>query len=73
MADITYTNTHAPRRSTFSGILHAIGDFFTMIGESNWRVREAERLQSMSDAQLAARGIRREDIARFVFRDTFSL
>ena len=68
MADITYT---APRRSLFAGVLHAIGDFFTLITESNWRVREAERLQAMSDAQLAARGMRREDIARHVFRDLF--
>lgn len=68
MAHITYT---APRRSAFSGFLHAIGDFFTLITESNWRVHEAERLQAMSDAQLAARGLRREDIARHVFRDMF--
>lgn len=68
MADITYT---AARRSPLSGFLHAIGDFFTLITESNWRVREAERLQAMTDVQLAARGLRREDIARHVFRDMF--
>ncbi len=68
MADISYT---APQRSFASGILHAIGDFFTLITESNWRVHEAQRLQGMSDSQLAARGLRRDDIPRFVFRDLF--
>ena len=66
MADISIS---APRRGALSGLAHAIGDFFTLITESNWRVREAERLQAMSDAQLAARGLRREDRARHVFRD----
>ena len=69
MADTAYS---APAKSVaLTGVLHAIGDFFTLITESNWRVREAERLQAMSDSQLAARGLRREDIARHVFRDMF--
>ena len=64
MTDSSYTPAH---RSVF----RAIGDFFSLITESNWRVREAQRLHAMSDAQLAARGLRREDIARHVFRDVF--
>ncbi|MCC1494910.1 DUF1127 domain-containing protein [Cognatishimia sp. F0-27] len=67
MADISYTSDTPSSR----GFLRAIGDFFALITESNWRVREAERLQAMSDRELAQRGLRREDIGRHVFRDLF--
>ena len=42
---------------------------FGRIAEANWRVREVERLNALSDAALAAKGLKREDIARHVFRD----
>lgn len=57
---------------------HGIGHYLTApfrfvwttlvsIAESNARIREVERLQSMSDTELARRGIKREDIIREVF------
>lgn len=49
----------------------ALGRFFVMIGESNSRMRAVEQLNRMSDAQLAARGLKREDIVQHVFRDTY--
>ncbi|MDA7424999.1 DUF1127 domain-containing protein [Thalassococcus lentus] len=67
MANVTYSEPRG--RSFFGAVLQGIGDFFVAITESNWRVREAERLQAMSDQELAQRGLRREDIARHVFRD----
>ena len=63
-------NTPAPRVRV-PNIFAAIARFFTMITESNYRVLEAERLNSMTDSQLAGRGLKREDIARHVFRDMF--
>jgi len=35
------------------------------------RMDQIEALQSLSDAQLAAKGIRREQIVHYVFRDLY--
>lgn len=71
MANIT-TN-HAPKPSF--NPLRALGDAMLSImmsaANSNKRLRELERLSAMTDEQLAARGLRREDIARFVFGDMY--
>ena len=55
--------------------LAAVGNFFAAIGTAlvefgaqSARFKELERLQSKSDAELAAMGLRREDIAQHVFR-----
>lgn len=66
MADISYS---APRHGAFAAFFAGIGNFLTQLGENNHRVREVERLNAMSDEALAARGLRREDIVRHVFRD----
>jgi hypothetical protein len=49
----------------FSGIFEAL----IRIGEANSRVRRIEALYAMSDAELKARGIRRENIIREVMND----
>ena len=36
------------------------------------RMREIERLSRMSDAELGAMGLKRDEIARHVYRDTLS-
>ena len=63
---------HTPRED--SGIRR----FFTGLGngmsaymERHARTYQIRHLQNMSDADLAARGIVREDIVRHVFRDRF--
>lgn len=61
----------APLFAPFSGLLNRIIDSMVSIPEANMRMREVERLQAMTDEQLAKRGLRREDIARHVFRDLF--
>ena len=38
----------------------ALGRFMVMIAEANSKVRELERLNQRSDAQLAARGLTRD-------------
>lgn len=47
----------------------AIGVFFVLLAEANHRVQRVRALQEMSDAQLAAKGIKREDIVRTVYAD----
>lgn len=63
------TASAAPRRFGFGAFFNAIYSGLIHIGEANSRVREAERLQSLSDQELSRLGIKREDIARHVFRD----
>lgn len=55
----------------FSRVLSAIGHMFVAIGESNPRLKRVEALQRLSDAELAEKGLRREDIVRHVFQDLF--
>ena len=65
----TTTNT------SFTGsIFHSIAGFFASIGnglvslgEMNSLVREAEHLLSLTDTQLAAKGLRRDEIVPHVF------
>ncbi len=47
--------------------LRAIGQTIMAIPAANEKRRQIEVLNSMTDSQLAARGLRREDIARHVF------
>ncbi len=71
MANIT---THAqPAHWNFGlgAIFRSIGSALVTLGEANSRVRRAEALQALSDEDLAAKGLKREDIARHVFADMF--
>ncbi len=61
------SNTHTAEAHT--GIFDRIINFLVSIAESNGRMRAVERLNAMSDQELAARGLKREDIVRHVFRD----
>lgn len=63
-----------------NSVLAAIGDFFMSLfnavdlaASANARVVTMERLNAKSDAELAKMGLRREDIARHVFRDIYHL
>jgi hypothetical protein len=50
---------------------NAIGNALIRLAESNSRVKEANHLNGLSDAELAKRGIRRSDIAHHVFKDVY--
>lgn len=70
----TLANAHndvatPPRRNIVMDVFHAIGRGLMHLTESNQRVRELEWLQTLSDAQLKARGLRRDQLAHYVFRD----
>ncbi len=58
-------------RTAFAGFFKMLGRAITAHAEYHGRVRQIERLQLMSDAELAKRGIRRDEIAQHVFRDMF--
>ncbi len=66
MASITTNPGAAPR-----GIFARISDALFTAAEANSRFRQVERLRAMSDAQLAARGIERDEIVRVVYRDLY--
>ena len=50
-----------------------IGVFFATIMDNNYRLRQLEHLNRMSDEALAARGLTREGLVKHVFKDTFHL
>jgi hypothetical protein len=65
------TATELPHRilGIFGRVFSALGLALVAIPETNRRIAAMQRLQEKSDAELAARGLRREDIARHVFID----
>ena len=74
---MAYQHTHAAHHSDLPHrVLGAFKSFFSVIGRAlvagstaNHRLKIVERLSAKSDAELAALGIRREDIVRRVFID----
>ncbi|PKP69964.1 MAG: hypothetical protein CVT82_09080 [Alphaproteobacteria bacterium HGW-Alphaproteobacteria-4] len=72
---MAYTAAHAPQmivapkrlRSFFTGLGHAIIAYT----ERNSRVAEVERLNALSDDELAKLGIARDRIVHHVFSDRF--
>ncbi|MEN8657252.1 DUF1127 domain-containing protein [Marivita sp.] len=62
---------HGQKPGIFSSLLNGLTRGMSQIMEANSRIREVERLQAMSDEALTAKGIKREDIVRHVFRDLY--
>lgn len=63
-----------------NAFLQRVGDFFMSLFNSidlaasaNARIAQMEKLNAKSDAELEAMGLRREDIARHVFRDIYHI
>lgn len=72
-ASATFTPSFAdePRRSDRVPVLSRIFDFLVDLADAHPLMREAARLQAMSDDELAERGLTRADIPRRVFGDRF--
>lgn len=51
---------------------NALGNGMIVMAEANSRVRQADFLHTLSDAELAERGLRRDDIARHVFGNFYA-
>ncbi|GGD24897.1 DUF1127 domain-containing protein [Sinisalibacter lacisalsi] len=66
-------NDAALRPSWIARSLAAIGTFFVEYAEFRSRRGEIEALQRLSDDQLAARGLTRDDIVPHVFAGHFYL
>lgn len=66
-------NATATAQSNFSLLapFRAVGRFMIRVGEAGARVKRIEYLNSLTDTQLAERGLKREDIVREVFHDRF--
>lgn len=73
------TLSHSSKVSgIFDAVVSAVSVFFTAFGKammasSEARLQKAERLNAKSDEELAALGLRREDIPSYVFRDLMHL
>ena len=52
-----------------SGFVAGLSDFSWLNAAMNRRLSEVEQLRALSDEDLAARGLTRDDIVRHVFRD----
>ena len=48
-----------------------LGKFLVELGESNVRVQVMRSLMAMTDEELEARGLKRDDIVRHVFADKY--
>ena len=54
-----------------AGVFNGLGRGLTAYAERHARVDQINRLSAKSDAELAAMGLKRQDIARYVYRDIF--
>ena len=57
--------------SVAARVWSVITGFFESVLEAQGRSAAVTRLQNMTDAQLAAEGVCRDDIVRYVFRDIY--
>lgn len=71
MAFYTETNDNQSKASFAARIWHGLERFFAMLADAQDRTEVAERMQGLSDDDLAKIGVRREDIVRHVYRDNF--
>lgn len=53
------------------GFFKSIGRGLTTYAERHARMDQINRLSGKSDAELAEMGLKRQDIARYVYRDIF--
>ncbi|MDR9484566.1 MULTISPECIES: hypothetical protein [Sediminimonas] len=67
--DITFEKSAL--KTAFDAVLNAIGRGIRNYMHQRSRVDQIEALQAKSDAELERMGVARDDIARYVFRDTF--
>lgn len=70
MASITDIPAGRSLRASFASLGHSMTETLVAVGRARARSEEIEKLMDMTDEQLAARGITREGIVRYVHRDT---
>ncbi|MDK3074796.1 DUF1127 domain-containing protein [Sedimentitalea sp. JM2-8] len=67
----THNDAHFSIFGAIQNVFSTIGSAFVMMAQSDSRMRQIEALNALSDAELAERGLRRDEIARYVFNDVF--
>lgn len=69
------TNTHRPAIlnlfSAVADVFSGIYDALIRMGEANAKVIKIKQLHALTDAELAARGMKREDIVRLVMAGVY--
>ncbi|MGR3562750.1 MAG: DUF1127 domain-containing protein [Heliomarina sp.] len=74
---MAYTSTHGADVSAvpgaFSRFFNAVLNGMTSIAENHPKMRQAAALQAMSDEELAKRGLKRDDIVKKVFANSFHI
>ena len=58
----------SPVATPFHGFFATLKRVFSAYDSAQSRANQVQRLEGMTDAELARIGLRREDIARYVFR-----
>ncbi|MGB8622957.1 MAG: DUF1127 domain-containing protein [Paracoccaceae bacterium] len=64
------TSGHAPSFSLFAPFA-AIGRTLVRMAENNPQMKQIEKLNAISDAELERRGTTREAVVRHIFRDRY--
>jgi len=70
---LSFPRTFTARLRPLTRLLQALGDSLAALTEARSRRDQIERLQALSDAQLLAMGLRRDQIVAHVFRDTLGV
>lgn len=70
-----YTNTlkSRPRKSAIAAFLGGVAGFFDGISAAQNRSTTVQRMQDLSDRELANMGVSRADIVRYVYRDIYHI
>lgn len=71
MAHATTNTDYYPKDRVLARIGAWIVNLMETMAENNPRLKRARRLQAMSDAELAALNIKRDDIVRIAFGDMY--
>lgn len=69
MSDITTFHPSGALRARFSRLFASVGEGFVAYADRRSRRAQIEELNALSDSDLAARGISRDQIVAHVFRD----
>ena len=69
MSAITF-NSSAPQDRQGRGLLGNIAYFFGKVADTTQRVKRVHVLHSLSDKELADRGLKREELVHYVYRDS---
>lgn len=64
-------DANTPPKLLVQRMIHGVRAFFVGLSDVQIRTTQVRRLASLSDAELAKLGMRREDIVRHVYSDVY--